>query len=129
MDNIKTVKALYEAFREKDYDTFLLICTEDLEWIQNDGFPDGQTYKGAAEVVRGVFESNASRWDNFAYHIESFLDAGDTVIVIGEYSGKERTTGKKMKAAAAHVYELRDGKICRFRMFADTKTIWDSTHL
>jgi ketosteroid isomerase-like protein len=21
---------------------------------------------------------------------------------------------------------LRDGKVCRFRMFADTKTIWDA---
>lgn len=129
MNNIETVKALYKAFREKDYDTFLLICTEDLEWIQNKGFPNGQTYKGVAEVVRGVFEANASRWDNFAYHIDSFLDAGDAVIVIGEYSGQERTTGKKIKAAAAHVYELRDGKICRFRMFADTKVIWNSTYL
>ena len=31
-----------------------------------------------------------------------------------------------MSAAATHIYDLRDGKVCRFRMFADTKTIWDA---
>jgi uncharacterized protein len=31
-----------------------------------------------------------------------------------------------MQAAAAHVYDIRDRKVSRFRMFADTKTIWDA---
>jgi uncharacterized protein len=31
-----------------------------------------------------------------------------------------------MSAAAAHIYNLREGKVYRFRMFADTKTIWDA---
>lgn len=126
MNNIETVKELYRAFREKDYDSVLSICTSDIEWIQSKGFPNAQTYRGASEVIRGVFEANESRWDNFAYRIDRFLDAGNSVIVTGEYSGRARATQKMMKAAAAHIYELRDGKIYRFRMFADTKTIWDS---
>ena len=126
MNNVETVKELYRAFREKDYDSFLSICTSDLEWIQNEGFPNGQTYRGASEVIRGVFEANESRWDNFTYRIDSFLDAGDSVIVTGAYFGRERTTEKMMQAVAAHIYNLRDGKIYRFQMFADTKTIWDS---
>ncbi|NJQ98080.1 MAG: hypothetical protein HC784_11620, partial [Hydrococcus sp. CSU_1_8] len=69
-----------------------------------------------------VFKANDNNWKNFAYEIEQFLDAGDSVIVIGKYSGYHRISGKSMSAVAAHVYDLREVKVCRFRMFADTKT-------
>lgn len=126
MNNIEVIQELYRAFREKDYDAFLSISTEDLEWVQNEGFPGGATRKGASEVIEGVFKANNNNWKSFAYHIEEFLDAGNSVIVIGRYAGCNRISGKPMSAAAAHVYDFRDGKVCRFRMFADTKAIWDS---
>ena len=44
MTNIEVIQELYRAFREKDYDSFRSICTENLEWIQNEGFPGGDTY-------------------------------------------------------------------------------------
>ena len=117
---------LYRAFREKDYDAFLHICTPDLEWIQNDGFPQGITYQGATAVVEGVFKSNDERWEKFSFHIDQYLDAGDSVIVVGAYVGRNRQSQKPLRAVAAHIYDLAGGKVCRFRMFADTKTIWDS---
>ena len=126
MNNIEVIRELYRAFRAKDYDAFLSISTEDLEWIQNEGFPGGATHKGASEVVEKVFKANTNNWEGFAYQIEQYLDAGKSVIVIGTYIGQHRISGKSMDAAAAHVYDLRDGKVCRFRMFADTKTIWDA---
>jgi len=125
MNNIEVIQELYRAFREKDYDAFLRISTDDLEWIQNEGFPGGATHKGASEVIEAVFKANHNNWEGFAYNIEQFLNASNSVIVIGSYSGSNRISGKSMSAAAAHVYDLRDGKVCRFRMFADTKTICD----
>lgn len=126
MNNIEVIQELYRAFREKDYDAFLSISTEDIEWVQNEGFPGGATHKGASEIIEGVFKANNNNWENFIYYIEEFLDAGNSVIVIERYAGRNRISDKPMSAAAAHVYDLRDGKVCRFRMFADTKTIWDS---
>jgi hypothetical protein len=126
MNNIEVIQELYRAFREKDYDAFLKITTEDLEWIQNEGFPGGATRKGASEVIEAVFQANDNNWEGFAYKIEQFLNASNSVIVIGSYTGNNRVSGKPINAAAAHIYDLRDGKVCRFRMFADTKTIWDA---
>lgn len=126
MTNLEVVQELYRAFRAKDYEAFLHICTPDLEWIQNEGFPQGATYQGAAAVVEGVFKSNNERWEMFSFHIDQYLDAGDSVIVTGAYVGRHRQSQKSLRAAAAHIYDLIDGKVCRFRMFADTKTIWDS---
>lgn len=126
MTNLEIIQELYGAFREKDYEAFLHICTPDLEWIQNEGFPQGATYRGATSVVEGVFKSNDERWEKFSFRVDQYLDAGDSVIVIGAYVGCNRQTQKPLRAAAAHVYDLVDGKVCRFRMFADTKVIWNS---
>lgn len=126
MTNLQVIQELYRAFREKDYDAFLDVCTSDIEWIQNDGFPGGATYRGADAVVEGVFKSNDKQWEMFSFRIERYLDAGDSVIVIGAYVARHRQSQKSLQAAAAHIYDLIDGKVCRFRMFADTKTIWDA---
>ena len=34
MTNLEVIQELYRAFREKDYDAFLDICSPSLEWIQ-----------------------------------------------------------------------------------------------
>lgn len=126
MNNLKTIQALYRAFETKDYDAFRSVCSDDLVWIQNPGFPGGAIYQGTSDVIEKVFKGNDDRWKSFTYQIEELLDAGDSVVVIGKYLGRHRTSGKLLDAAATHVYDLRNGKVFRFRMFADTKTIWDA---
>ena len=126
MTNLEVVQELYRCFNEKDYQGFRAICTDDLEWIQNVGFPNGASRKGAEAVIEAVFKGNRSEWEGFSYDISQFLDAGSTIIVIGSYAGIHYSTKKKMQAAAAHVYDLRGGKVFRFRMFADTKSMWDA---
>lgn len=126
MSNVEIIHELYRCFREKDYESFRRICTDDLVWIQNQGFPNGATHIGPEAVIEGVFEGNLSEWEGFAYRIEKLLDAGSSVVVLGEYEGLHHVTKKKMRAVAAHVYDLREGKVCKFRMFADTKPMWDA---
>ncbi len=126
MTNLEVIQELYRCFREQDYAGFRAICADDVEWIQNEGFPNGATRKGATAVIEGVFKDNRSEWEGFSYQISQFLDAGSSIVVIGKYAGLHRATKKPMQAAAAHVYDLREGKVCRFQMFADTKLMWDT---
>jgi tRNA nucleotidyltransferase (CCA-adding enzyme) len=126
MTNLEVIQELYRAFREKDDAAFLRICRPDLEWIQNEGFPQGATYRGAAAVIEGVFKANDAQWEAFSYQIEQLLEAGDSVVVIGTYVGRHRQSGRSLYAAATHVYDVVEGQICRFRMYADTKTIWNA---
>lgn len=126
MTNVEVIQELYRCFLEKDDDGFRRICTDDLEWIQNAGFPNGATRKGADVVIEAVFKGNRSEWEGFSYDISQVLDAGSTIVVIGRYAGIHHATKKPMQAAAAHVYDLRGERVCRFRMFADTKSMWDA---
>ena len=45
MANLEIVKELYRSFSSKDYESFLSICTPELEWIQNPGFPNGKRHR------------------------------------------------------------------------------------
>jgi hypothetical protein len=126
MTNLELIKELYRAFREKDDDAFLKICTPNIEWIQNPGFPEGKTYIGAQAVIEGVFKAFNNDWKSWSFEIEQYLDAGEEIIVIGSYVGCHRVSGKSFCSPAAHVYDIHNGKVCRFRQFTDTKLIWDA---
>jgi ketosteroid isomerase-like protein len=112
--------------REKDYEGFRLVCHPDVIWVQCPGFPGGATRRGVDEVITGVFQGNSSRWENFDVVTEEFLETTTGVVVLGRYTGTHRKSGKALNAIVAHVYEVEKGRITRFRMFADTKTMWDA---
>ena len=61
-----------------------------------------------------------SEWDGFAAVPDEFIDAGDTIVVLGEYSGAYKATGKSFKANFAHVWKIREGKAIRFVQYVDT---------
>lgn len=126
MNNTEVVQELYRAFRQKDYEAFRKICTSNIEWIQNEGFPRGSTRYGAEAVIDGVFETLNDDWELWQFQIEEYLDAGRSIIVLGFYKGTHRASQKAFRAPAAHVYDLVAGKVARFRQFTDTKLIWDA---
>ncbi|HEY4810869.1 MAG TPA: hypothetical protein VIH71_07410 [Solirubrobacteraceae bacterium] len=43
-----------------------------------------------------------------------------TVAAIVRYTGTGKATGKALDEPAVHVWEIRDGKLARFRQFIDT---------
>ena len=55
--------------------------------------------------------------------VHEWLDAGETVVVLGEYRGTCWATGRSMTAAFAHVYKLRDDRIFRFQQYTDTAKV------
>lgn len=48
------------------------ICTADIEWRQNEGFPNGTTWHGANEVIKGVFEVFDDNWDSCNFSLNIF---------------------------------------------------------
>ena len=126
MTPLVIIQNLYASFRERDYLTFRKLCSPDIEWVQNPGFPGGATYHGADAIIEGVFERNDALWDDFRFELESMHPAGEVVTVIGHYTGKNSTTNEPFRAPVAHIYDVADGTVQRFRMFADTHTLHQS---
>jgi ketosteroid isomerase-like protein len=120
LTNLNAVKAVYAAFATGDIPTVLGTLSPDVAWTEAEGFPYGGTYHGPRAVLESVFMRLGSEWDGFAAIPDEFIDGGDTVVVLGKYSGKYKATGKSFQANFAHVWKMQDGKAAQFTQYVDT---------
>jgi len=120
MTNLESVRGLYEAFAKGDVPTVLAFLDANIAWTETEGFPYGGTYDAPNAVLEGVFMRLGSEWDGFAVVPDEFIDAADTIVVLGQYSGTYKATAKSFKANFAHVWKIREGKAVRFVQYVDT---------
>jgi uncharacterized protein len=120
LSNIDSIKQVYQAFAEGDIPTVLGALSPEIDWTEAEGFPYAGTYHGPRAVLEGVFMRLGSEWNGFAAIPDEFIDGGDTVVVLGKYSGTYKKTGKSFQANFAHVWKMQDGKAIRFIQYVDT---------
>jgi ketosteroid isomerase-like protein len=122
-NNLEIVQSLYQAFAEQDREQILAIFDPGIEWLQNEGFPGGGRFVGAEAVMDGVFGRLGREWEGWGAEVYRWLDAGESIVALGEYHGTNRATGRAMTAAFAHVLWVREGRVVRFEQYADTAKI------
>jgi ketosteroid isomerase-like protein len=120
MNNLELIKNLYQAFAQGDIPAVLQSFDEDIEWTEAEGFPYGGTYRGGAAILENVFMKLATEWDGYQATPDEFLDAGDRIVALGNYSASYKATGKSMNVPFAHVWTLQNGKIMKFVQYTDT---------
>ncbi len=120
--NVDLMKSLYDAFARGDAAAVLGGMDPGIVWNEAENFPyaDRNPYVGPVAVAGGVFGRIAAEWDDFRVVPEELLDAGDTVVALGRYSGTYKSTGKSINAQFVHVWRLSQGKVTRFQQYADT---------
>ncbi|WP_025199377.1 nuclear transport factor 2 family protein, partial [Brucella sp. BO2] len=70
--------------------------------------------------VENVFAALGAVWDDYTFTLDRLLDAGSDVVAIGNYTARNKATGKAMDVRVVHVWGVADGKIRRFEQFTDT---------
>lgn len=121
--NADRVRDAYQAFARGDVPSILAFLDPQIEWAEAEGFPTAGTYHGHDSVVNGVFVPLTTEWDGFSVVPGEFIDAGDTIVALGRYSGTFKETGKSMSCDFAHVWTVRDGKAVRFRQYVDSALV------
>lgn len=121
-ESVKTVESMYAAFGKGDIPTVIAGLDPQVEWWEAENFiyAEGNPYVGPKAVLQGVFMRLAMEWDGFSVAPAGVLDAGDTAIGHGYYSGTYKQTGKPVRAQFAHFFTFRDGKIVKFQQYTDT---------
>lgn len=123
---LDAVKSVYEAFAVGDIPTVMSYFASDIEWTEAEGFPYGGTYKGPGAILQGVFMRLGSEWNNYTAVPNELIDAGETVIALGKYSGTYKATGKSFQAEFAHVWRFREGKAFKFQQYTDTLRVHEA---
>jgi ketosteroid isomerase-like protein len=121
-ENLELIRGVYRAFATGDIPDVLARMAPDMVWNEAENFPyaDHNPYVGHDAIIAGVFARLGGEWDGFAVVPDEFLDAGDTIVVLGRYKGSCKATGTALDAQMAHVWRVADGKATRFQQYTDT---------
>lgn len=109
--NVETVKRMYESFAEGDIGSVVATWTPDIELREPEGMIGGGTHHGSDGITENVFGSLANDWEEVSVVPERFVDGGNTVVALLDFSGTYTETGKSIEYQGAHVFEFDDGKI------------------
>jgi uncharacterized protein len=120
MNNAEIIRSLYESFKIGDIPAVLGAFDENISWTDAEGFPHGGTYIGANAILENVFINLGSEWEGFSAVPTEYVDGGDKIVALGNYSGKYVKTGKSINVPFAHVWTLAGGKITKFVQYTDT---------
>jgi ketosteroid isomerase-like protein len=121
-ENVALIRAIYDAFGAGDVPGVVSRMSPDIVWNEAENFPyaDRNPYLGPEAVLTGVFARLGTDWEGFAPVPDEFLDAGDTVVVLGRYRGTYKATGRALDAQLVHVWRVEDGKAVAFQQYTDT---------
>jgi ketosteroid isomerase-like protein len=115
---IETVRSFYTALGRGDAPSALGLMAEDIEWNTMWHYKvDGH---GPQKVAEGLLIPLMAEWSYFALTPTEYIGDGNTVVSLGRFTGVHGASGKSVDAAYAHVWDLADGKIQRFRQYIDT---------
>jgi ketosteroid isomerase-like protein len=118
--NVEFVNGVYGAFGRGDVPAVLGAFAEDIEWFEAEGMPYGGLHHGPEAVAQNVFGPITEDVEGFAVTPEELIGSGATVAAVVRYTGTGKATGKALDVPVFHVWEIRDGKLARFRQFIDT---------
>ena len=128
-ETVAVVRAIYDAFAAGDVPKVVSLMAPDMEWNEAENFPyaDGNPYRGPDAILAGIFARLGSEWDGFAAVPDEYLDAGDSVVVLGRYRGTYKATGRAIDAQMAHLWRVRGGRAAAFQQFVDTLAVARAT--
>jgi len=118
MSNVDTARTAYGAFGRGDLEALQADFAEDAVWYTSEELPLGGETQGR-DAVMANFAQIPSYWSSFSVEPSEFLDAGDTVVVLGT----QRATNDKgsFESPFAHVMKFdADGKVVRGEFHADS---------
>jgi ketosteroid isomerase-like protein len=117
--DVATVTAAYGSFNQGDIPAVLATYDDQIEWIEPGGgsAPSG-TFTGPDSVAQDVFATVPENFDEFSVDIDEVEDQGDTVVVKGRFTGKNKS-GAVLDAPFEHRNTMRDGKVVRFENNVD----------
>jgi ketosteroid isomerase-like protein len=117
MSNVDTARAAYEAFGRGDLGALRGDFAEDAVWYTSEELPLGGETRGR-EAIMANFAQIPNYWSSFSVEPSEFIDAGDTVVVLGtQRAGNDKGS---FESPFVHVMKYEDGKLVRGEFHTDS---------
>jgi ketosteroid isomerase-like protein len=116
-------RRLYEVINARDPGAILAGTTEDFVGEVSVGMPlgVGGRHAGNEAMLREVWAPVLAAYD-VRLEVERYLETDDgTVVVIGNYRGVERASGRSLDARFAHFLAIRGDRVSSLEQVTDTR--------
>jgi uncharacterized protein len=118
MDNIATVRQVYEAFERQDLDGLLTLVDPNCVVTQDESIPWGGRYVGHDGVTTFAFALMGAT--DSVVLVESLFEADGQVIQCGRSKGTVRANGNAFDIPEVHIWTVKDGKVVAAHLAIDT---------
>ena len=116
--SVDLVNGAYSAFAKGDIPALLESLSDDVDWSSPAALPHGGDFSGKDGVLK-FFQGIGAMWDPLVVEVEGVADAGDGLVLALVHASGTRKGGGAAGYGAAHAFNVRDGKIVRFREYVD----------
>jgi ketosteroid isomerase-like protein len=115
-ENVKVVRAVYEAFAQGGIDRWIAHWSDDVEYWGID-LDDGPVH--GKDAVRANIQDWIDTFDEFTFYPLELTAAGSNdVVTVERFSGRAKFSGVETNQTLGVVFTIRDGKIARCREYA-----------
>jgi ketosteroid isomerase-like protein len=123
--NADVVRSAWEGLSRQDLDAATSNMDDRAETVLPDSLPWGGTYRGP-DGFRDMIGEFMSQLEDFRPSPEAFLEAEDDHVVVPVHVEGRTNAGKDFSDHVLWLYQLRDGKIAKAELFADTANTLDA---
>jgi uncharacterized protein len=128
-ENVEVVKRFMSRFEAGDRREWREHFDPDVVWDTSASqMPVAGVYRGHPGVER-FFRDWLGTWTDYEVANTEYIDAGDAVIVVFRQSGTGRGSGVRVERDFFGVYELRESKVVRFRLYASREDALEAAGL
>jgi ketosteroid isomerase-like protein len=124
-ENVDLVRDGFAALARGDYESFLGLLDEDVEWVNPPYAVEPGTRRGVAEF-RAALEKLQASFGDIRPEVLELIDAGDAAVVVGRWRGEGTGSGVPMEATFASVVTVRHGRVARYQWFRDKAEALDA---
>jgi ketosteroid isomerase-like protein len=117
-ENVEIVRRVWAAVEGRDTEAVLAFYDPDIVWQDRTGALELQdhSYQGH-EGVRQFWREWLEPFETFEAHSETFIDAGDNVVVGFRLSGRGKASGAQVEWRLWNVYTIRNGLVILIQAF------------
>ena len=126
-ENLALVRAVYEAFNRRDWDSVFSLAVPEFEFTLKRG-PEAGTHRGS-EAVRRVLEDQAAAFDLWILEPEQFFERDDVVVAFVKFRLRPKESSAEFEIRIGNLWTIRDGKLLSLEGFPEREEALEAAGL
>ena len=118
-ENLKIVRAAFEAFQRDGVEGIMPFLDEQIEWRNPEDSPIAGVWRGH-DGVRDWFKQASEAFGDMTFTPEEFREVSeDRILVLLRFGLTGTESGIQMEVPFAHVIDMKAGRATALRMYSD----------